>query len=51
MYKEFATIKDGNEVTDFVVYDGTSTIIIDIAQAKKAAAKGDQSCEASLIAK
>lgn len=41
MYKELATIKTGSEVTGFVVYDGTSTIIIDMDQAKKAAAEGN----------
>lgn len=41
MYKELATIKDGNKVTDFVVYDESSTMVIDINQAKKIAAAGD----------
>ena len=41
MYKELATIKYGEEVTGFVVYDGYETKVIDKEYAKEIAAKMD----------
>ena len=40
MYRELAVIKDIDTVTGFVVYDGLSTKIIDIDEAKQIAADG-----------
>lgn len=40
MYKELATIKDGNEVTGFVVYKDTDASVIDVDLMKKLAGDG-----------
>ena len=41
MYKELATIKDGDLITGFLMYDGTKTLIMDIETAKIEAAAGN----------
>lgn len=40
MHKELATIKDGENISGFVVYDGASTSIIDVEEMKNIAAAG-----------
>lgn len=41
MYKELATIKDGDEIKGFVVHDGNEVSIMDVDQMKKEAAAGN----------
>lgn len=41
MYTELATIKDGNNIYGFVVYDGDHTFIMDMDRMKKEAAAGN----------
>lgn len=41
MYMELATIKDKDKITEFVVYDGSRTFIMDMETMKKEAAAGN----------